>query len=222
MNITNNIVIYYSFIFFLIIFLFQKFKLYKHEKYKVYISLFVASNVIFTIYIIFIQAQNHSEEIINSNSTFYNDLMNNLYDETLKIFRENPKMKYYFDELFNNIDSSSTSEYLIQRDPYLEEIISYRIMSSMANYTVFYYSHVNLDNYKDLIVAQRYRIIKIINMFLNSKIFREYLDKYLNNFSGMNNLKFFKEFFNIVPSNPNDDFEKLLIKSKIKDGKIIN
>ena len=60
MNITNNIVIYYSFIFFLIIFLFQKFKLYKHEKYKVYISLFVASNVIFTIYIIFIQAQKKS------------------------------------------------------------------------------------------------------------------------------------------------------------------
>lgn len=198
-----NIVFIYAIIFIATLWCFHHFGLYKNYKYIVFIKLFVASNVIFTIYLIFVQIRNHSEEIANSNSEFYAKIMSNLFDNTLKLFRENPEMKYFYDDLFNNSSNAHYSHSYpksIKRDKMMEQNITYSIMSSLANYSVFYYSHVELDDYKDLVIVQRERVIKIVNQFLKSKIFKENVVKGLNDFAGLNLIRFFKEFFNVVPS----------------------
>jgi len=217
------ILIIYFILFITILYVFHSLKLYKDEKYKVYISLFVASNVLFTMYVIYIQISNHAEEVLNNNSTFYDNIMIKIFDDTLKIFRENPKMKYFYDELYNNSSSSSSSsnselDYTTQRDKMLEQNISYTIMSSLANYSTFYYSHIKLEKYRELIINQRYRVLKIMNKFLESKIFKENAIRCLNDFAGLNLLKFFKEFYNIVPSNPIDPEEKRIVSTSIHDG----
>lgn len=204
-------------IFLVVIYLFQKFKLYKHEKYKVYISLFVALNVLFTCYIIFIQINNHNEELSNENSKFYQNIMTKLFNDTLKIFRENPHMNYFYNEMFNGIPYQQ-SGHIVQRDKVTEQNIVYTTLSSIANYAVYYYAHVKLENYREMILTQRYRCIKIINRFLESPIFKEHLETYFNDFAGLNNLKFFKEFFNITQTNPDTDEEKLIATHKIVDG----
>jgi hypothetical protein len=89
----------------------------------------------------------------------------------------------------------------IQRDKMMEQNITYNIMSALANYSVFYYSHVDLDDYKDLVINQRDRVLQIVTQFLKSDIFKENVAKCLNEFAGVNLVKFFKDFFNIVPSN---------------------
>jgi hypothetical protein len=137
--------------------------------------------------------------------------MSKLFDDTLKIFRKNPKMKYFYDDLFNNNGSHSNSHShshvnmnmnAIQRDKMMEQNITYNIMSALANYSVFYYSHVDLDDYKDLVTHQRDRVLQIVTQFLKSDIFKENAAKCLNEFAGVNLVKFFKDFFNMVPSNP--------------------
>jgi hypothetical protein len=121
------------------------------------------------------------------------------------MFRENPKMKYYYDELFNDADYTAHRSHSHPRDKMMEQNITYSIMSALATYSVFYYSHVELDDYKDLVIVQRERVIKIVNQFLKSKIFKENVVKGLNDFAGLNLIRFFKEFFNVVPSNPRAD-----------------
>jgi hypothetical protein len=173
--------------------------------------------VIFTVYIIFVQIDNHRQEILNANSSFYERIMSNMFDDALKIFRENPKMKYFYDELFNNngdsssSSSSSSSDFYphaaiqpMQRDKMMEQNITYTIMSALANYSVFYYSHADLDEYKELVMNQRERVLKIVTQFLKSNIFKENVIKGLNDFAGLNLIQFFKEFFNVVPSNPSN------------------
>ena len=197
------------------------------EKYKFYIKLFISANVMFTIYVIYFQASNHNEEIINNHSDFYNKIMGDLKHGTLFLFKDNPKMKYYFDELIHNNDNNdnnnemySVSEYLTHRHPDMELTITYKIMDNLTDFAVFYYSHVNLDNYNTLMISQRYTVLKTFNMYLKSQIFRENLDIYLNNVAGLNLMKFCKEFLDISPSNPTDEYAKIIASSKIKNGKI--
>ena len=205
------IFVFYVLFFVALLLSFHHYKLYKGDKYRTYIKLFIASNVLFTIYVIFIQIQRNREEILNSNTVFYEKIMSNLFDDTLKIFRKNPKMKYFYDDLFNNNGSHSNSHShshvnmnmnAIQRDKMMEQNITYNIMSALANYSVFYYSHVDLDDYKDLVMHQRDRVLQIVTQFLKSDIFKENAAKCLNEFAGVNLVKFFKDFFNMVPSNP--------------------
>ena len=73
-------------------------------------------------------------------------------------------------------------------------------MSALANYSEFYYSHVDVDGYTELVTNQRDRVLKIVTQFLKSDIFKENAAKCLNDFAGVNLVKFFKEFFNMVPS----------------------
>lgn len=203
----------YVLFFAILLWFFHHYKLYKDDKYRVYIKLFIASNVLFTIYIIYLQIQSNREETLNSNSVLYEKIMSKLFDDTLKIFRKNPKMKYFYDDLFNNNGSHSNSHShmnshvnmnmnAIQRDKMMEQNITYNIMSALANYSVFYYSHVDLDDYKDLVTHQRDRVLQIVTQFLKSDIFKENAAKCLNEFAGVNLVKFFKDFFNMVPSNP--------------------
>jgi hypothetical protein len=88
----------------------------------------------------------------------------------------------------------------VQRDRMMEQNITYTIMSALANYSVFYYSHVDVDDYKELVINQRDRVLQIVTQFLKSDIFKENAAKCLNDFAGVNLIKFFKEFFNMVPS----------------------
>jgi hypothetical protein len=216
----NKIFIFYAIFFIALLFLSEKYKLYANPKYKFYVKLFIATNVMFTIYVIFFQASNHNEEILNNHSVFYDKIMSKLKHGTISLFQNNPKMKYFFDELVNNNNLSSESDYLTHRDHEMEIIISYNIMDTLADFAVFYYSHVDLDNYRKLLISQRYTVIKTFNRYLKSDIFRSHADTYLNNVGGLNTLKFCKEFFNIVQTNPDDEYEKIIASSKIVNGKI--
>jgi len=222
----NKIFILYGIIFVALLFLCEKYKLYNQPKYKFYIKLFISANVMFTIYVIYFQASNHNVEILNNHSKFYNKIMGDIKHGTLFLLKDNPKMKYYFDELVNNNNNNndnemySVSEYLTHRDPGMELTITYKIMDTFTDFAVFYYSHVNLDSYRTLMISQRYTVLKTFNMYLNSKIFRENLDIYLNSVAGLNVMKFCKEFLNISPSNPTDEYAKIIASSKIENGKI--
>jgi hypothetical protein len=65
-----------------------------------------------------------------------------------------------------------------------------------------------------------FRALKIISVYLHSPIFRTVLDRYLNQFTGLGTLKYFKEFFNISMTSPITEAGRLIVTSKIIDGKI--
>lgn len=173
----------------------HRFKLYKISSYKSSINLFIAFNVLLTVYVIYYTISQHSNNIINSNTTSYNLVVKDIFKDTYDFFIDKPEMEYFFNDLFNNIPPPSN----IKRDLNMEQLCCYKLLSNTASYANYYYTHVNLADYSKLIVTQNERVIIFYKNLLHSKIFNEHLMKYLTTIGGPVNKRYFAEFFDIVP-----------------------
>jgi len=178
------------------VFVFYRFKLYASEKHKSAIQLLIGLNVVFTVYILYSTLKFHKEEIGNTYSMFYEKLMSGIWGDIQSVFMRHPQMKYFYDELYNGIEISSNEN----RDEYLEQIISFKLLSKYAHYAEYYYSHRDLSEYKDTVLLHNEIILKTMNNNLKSAIFRDYVDRYLSEFGGVPIINWFKEFYDISPS----------------------
>ena len=215
----NIISIFYIFIIAFILFLviLIKYKIYTQIKYQEIIKIVGICGGFLTLFIIYLQVDNHNEDIQNQTSNSYSTIMKGLFDDTLTMFYNNPKMNYFFENLYNNKEIPDG----IIRDKISEQIISFHIISQCADFAIYFNYHINLDSYSEITSQQCYRVIRILKNFLKSDIFKEYLDQYLNDYEGFGNQKFLKEFFDITASNPTDYYQKLIAKSNIVNGQII-
>lgn len=174
-------------IFFMLILLVSiKYNLHKDGRYVQGIQLFVGLNVLLTTYIILVQIDNHTEEVKNENTTFVNMLIG-YENDILEEFMKYPNMKYFFNELYNNEESSDN----YNRDVYLEQLISYKIISFISFHSVYYFSHYNLPTFSELLIEQHKRIVNLVNGFMQSPIFVSYINIYLNRYGGENLERFF-------------------------------
>lgn len=186
------------FIFISSVFIFYKFKLYNSEKHKSAIQLLIGLNVIFTVYVLYKSLQIHSEDVANNDSVFFDKLMTGLIDSPSRIFVKYPKMKYYYDEIYNE-DGSTI--YVENRDEYLEQIITYDILNKCSQFTEYYYGHVDIPSYSDKIKIYNVKVLKLMNQHFKSDAFKKYTIMYLNDLAGPIPMQWFKEFYNLVPSN---------------------
>lgn len=186
------------FIFITSVFIFYKFKLYNSEKHKSAIQLLIGLNVIFTVYVLYKSLQIHSEDVANNDSVFFDKLMTGLIESPSRIFVKYPKMKYYYDEIYNE-DGSTI--YVENRDEYLEQIITYDILNKCSQFTEYYYGHVDIPSYSDKIKIYNVKVLKLMNQHFKSDAFKKYTIMYLNDLAGPIPMQWFKEFYNLVPSN---------------------
>jgi len=170
-----------------------------------------------TLYIIFIQIDNHIEDVQNQTTKFHMATTHIFFDDTLDFFIKNPDMNYYYENIFNN----KKIPYNTTRNLIKEQIISFMIMSRLANFAIFFNYHIGMQIYSEIVTQECYRIVRIFNNFLKSPIFRGYVDEYLNKYEGFGNQKFLKEFFDIVASKPTNNYQKIIANSNIVDGKLI-
>jgi hypothetical protein len=191
--------------------------IYKSTKYLNILKLFTALGVFGTIYIIYLQTKNRMEDTQNQTTQFYMDIMQGIFDDSLKFFAENPDMDYFFENIFNNKPIPNN----INRNLIKEQIICFHIMSECANYAYYFKNHIKLASYSETVTQQSYRVIRIINNFLKSDIFKAYAIMYINKYAGFGNQVFFKEFFNLVATTKQtDNYQKLIAKSNIVNGEI--
>ena len=186
-------------IFSTIIFLFYKLKLYNSEKHKSAIQLLIGLNVIFTVYVLFKSIQIHSEDIANNDSIFFDRLMNGLLDSPITIFVKYPKMNYFYDEIYNG--TGIGTDIGTDRDEYLEQIITHEILNKCSQFIEYYYGHIDFSEYSEKVKLYNVKVIKIMNQHLKSNAFKKYTVNYLNDLAGPLSIKWFKEFYNIEPSN---------------------
>lgn len=182
-------------IFIVSVFIFYKFKLYNSEKHKSAIQLLIGLNVIFTVYVLYKSIQVHSEDVANSDSVFFDTLMTGLIESSSRIFIKYPKMKYYYDEIYNGIYDTHAD-----RDEYLEQLVTYHILNKCSQFTEYYYGHVDMPSYSDKIKIYNVKVLKLINQHFKSDAFKKYTIMYLNDLAGPIPMQWFKEFYNIVPS----------------------
>jgi hypothetical protein len=179
----------YSIVCLVVIFVYLKFNLHLNDKYKFIIDVSVALFGFLTIFILIQQQNFNNITARNEESKIYNEILTEMFTESLDDFILNKDIQYFYDELFNNIKPADDGD----RNKILEEIICFKFLAAYGNYAAYYYSHIKIDEYKKLLEKHNYRAEKILKTLLKSDTFKVYLKKYLQDFAGKDLEKYLKD-----------------------------
>jgi hypothetical protein len=180
----------YSIVCLVVIFVYLKFNLHLNDKYKFIIDLSVALFGFLTIFILIQQQNFNNITARNEESKIYNEILTEMFTDSLDDFILNKDIQYFYNELFNNIKPDETK---MVRNKILEEIICFKILAAYGNYAAYYYSHIKIYEYKKLLEKHNYRAEKILKTLLKSDTFKAYLQKYLKDFAGKDLEKYLKD-----------------------------
>ena len=142
-----NFLIYYAIFCIVVIFLYLRFDLHLNDKYKFLIDIAVALFGFLTIFILIQQQNFNNSSSRNEESKLYNDILTEMFTDSLDDFIYNKDIQYFYNELFHNIPPPQNTE----RNIILEEVICVKMLSAYGNYTAYYYSHIDLSDYKDIL-----------------------------------------------------------------------
>ncbi len=179
----------YTVFYVVVIFLYLYFDLHLNDKYKILIDLSAALFGFLTIFILIQQQNFNNISMRNDESKIYNDILTEMFTDSLDDFILNKDIQYFYNELFHNINPPEGTV----RNVILEEIICFKILSAYGNYTAYYYSHIKLSDYKDILTKHNYRAKHILTTLLNSDRFKTYLNSYLKDLAGLDFKKYMKE-----------------------------
>jgi len=166
------------------------------EKFKTLISLFASVSIFFTIYTLYLKNLEVIEETNSRSVIFYNNAFKDFLDDTIKFFVSNPKMNYYYNDLFTN--SGEYSER--QRNKVLEGQITILIMSR-ADAIIRYINEFKLGrgtndlHYEDIYVMEE-KLKHILSSFFGSKLFVENWEKVKAGLNSKVALQYVKDNFN--------------------------
>jgi len=228
-------------IFFIVLYIFQKYKLYSSEKWKISISLFLAVNTLLTSFIFVQQNMIHKEAVVTQITERYDFLSNQIYNDTLKTIMNKPSLMHLVNEMFLNSNKTQSLEVYDDTKFYdekfqhsllhVEEIVGLsknidekalflQICQSISEYSQNYYVKLQFSEYKSILQKENNRFINIISGFLKYPNFRLIVQYFINFQSVIYPQLYFKEFFNISSTNPVTENQKLVANNKIIDGKI--
>lgn len=196
---------------------YYRYQIYKYKKHTTAITILVGFNAILTAYIFYFQTVNHAQELTGTYYKYFDEANKCLFERVVERFLQNPDMKYLADSLFYDKPVPTN----IQRNTYKEKLLLYEIYSCCAVYAQFYYTHIKFPEFKVLIENSKVRFFNILRTYYKSDLFQEYLPEWLDNLTGNNTKKFFKEFFNITQNNPKTEIEKKIAQYKIVDGEFV-
>lgn len=176
-----------------VIIIYLKFDLHLNDKYRILIDLSIALFGFLTIFVLIQQQNFNNLSARNDETELYNNILTGMFTDSLDDFISNKEIQYFYNELFHNIPPPDN----VPRNIILEEIICFKILSSYGNYTAYYYSHIDISNYKEILEKHNYRVKNILVILLKSKTFKKYLNSYLKDIAGEDFSQYMKEFFEL-------------------------
>jgi hypothetical protein len=165
-----------------------------YKEYEVTLGLLVVVNTLSTMYTLNRTMRFHTEQLSNDKVKMHNDLLQGVFTQSIDQFESHPEMHYFFNELFNDIYSEVTIRQVEQ-----EQMICFKILKHITDYIEFFYLHIDLQEYKDSVEKQNYKILKLVTKFLKSPTFKSNTYMYLQNFAGINTKHYFQTFLGIHP-----------------------
>jgi len=160
-------------------FIYFKFNFHKNNSISNLLGIYGSLGIILTIYSIYKSIEVNYFNIINTQLNSLNTLLQNITNITSRFFGSNPSMKYYYDELFNNIPNQNETI----RNKYLEELFSNDILiniDSLINY-IDSYKISHGENFQ--LTIMQTKLNRILTQFMKSKIFIENWNKFKNSFA---------------------------------------
>jgi hypothetical protein len=162
-------------------------------KFQTYIQVLMAGTIIMTVYSVYLQQVTFRETANFNQLNNFDNNFQELLDDTLKFFIDNPDMNYYYEELFYN-----TSEYKEEdRNKNLETQYTFIILSRVSNIIYSYYVYGNKFSEKNERIEQSEKTLKnILDSFFNSKIFTNNWESYKGGLATDITKEYIKENFN--------------------------
>jgi hypothetical protein len=167
------------------------------EKFKTLVAIIGSISIFFTIYSIYLESRKQLEEATSRSITFYESAFKGFLDDTIKFFIANPKMNYYYQDLFTNSGDYTEK----QRNKVLEGQVTI-IMMSRADSIIRYIDEFKATDLlsdsnrsQDITVVEA-KFKNIMSSFFGSKIFVENWEKVKTNLNSKETLRYVKDNFN--------------------------
>lgn len=176
-------------IFVILVFLYFYYKVYTIPQFTTLINLFIIFNSLLAIFTIYNTSQNYKNDHINDNRIQYDNFSKEVFETFYTFFITNVSMDYFFNEIYNNIPPSPTTE----RNEVMEELCCAKLMTNMSNYCSHYYRHIHMSGYKRFIKDNNCKFVKFFKLLFRSERFMFYSSNYLNKCGSKYLIDYFKE-----------------------------
>ena len=190
----------YYFIFFIfimafvIILLVWNSDIHKNPKYRSLLNLLGALTIMFSSFAIILQVYTFNASQTDDQIKIYEQMFNELFEATTTYFEENPKMNYYYNQMFHPLNYNPKEH--IQRQYTEEQQVTNLILQKLASIIYF------LDNDKTLTPEESSAIIEKLDRFIGNIISSPiFLENYKNNikkhFVSLTLSNYMQQHFNI-------------------------
>jgi len=157
-------------------FIYFKSNIGKNPKVKTLISIYGVSalSLLLSVFGAYNAAKINYVNTINSQISYLNQLFQNITQSISTFFTNNKNMKYFYDELYNNIEN--TDETI--RDTNLEQVLTNNILinvDALINY-IDSFKITSGTNFQIKVMEEK--LLKLLKQFMRSKIFVENWKKF--------------------------------------------
>ena len=135
--------------------------------------------IIITAYSIYMNIDNQIITNINSGINYFNTIFNTIDNTTLNFFDSHHNMKYYYNNLYFNIDDYKESD----RNIYLERLYTSKILANIDYLINYIDSYKIIDQYNFQVKVTEEKLVILIKQLFKSKIFTEHWNEYKDKFA---------------------------------------
>jgi hypothetical protein len=172
----------YYFIFFIFIIVFViillvwNSNIHNNPKYRSLLNLLSALTIMFSSFAIILQVYTFNASQTDDQIKIYEDMFDDLFESTTTYFQTNPKMNYYYNQMFHPLNYDSKEKGQNQRQYTEEQQITNSILQKIASIVYF------LDNDKTLTQEESNSIKEKLDRFISNIISSPiFLENYKNN-----------------------------------------
>lgn len=186
--------IYFLFIIaFLIIIFVLNSNIHKNEKYRSLLQLLSSITIIFTSFALILQIYIFNASQATTQITIYEQIFDDLFQEISTYFESNPKMNYYYDQMFHPLNYKKKP--ILTRYYTEEQQVTTSMLQKMASIVYF------IENDKTLTQQDIKDITNKLDTFITdmikSSIFLENYNNLRKTFISIALKKYIKKHFNI-------------------------
>ena len=178
----------------LVIFSVWNSNIHKNPKYRSLLNLLTALTILFSSFAIILQVYTFNASQADSQIQIYEQMFDDLFTAITTYFETNPKMNYYYSEMFRplNYNETTTTENRLYTE---EQQVTTSILQKIASIVYF------LENDKTLSPAEskdiEEKLDKFITNMVKSPIFVENYNNIKLNFVSESLSKYMQQHFNI-------------------------
>ena len=188
---------YYVFLLFLIsiivIFAVWNSNIHQNAKYRSLLNLLTALSILFSSFAIVVQVYTFNASQKDSQIQIYEQMFDDLFESITTYFESNPKMNYYYDQMFHPLNYKQTA--VGQRMYTEEQQVTNSILQKIASIIYFVENDTTLSQNDADVIEQK--LDKFIANMVQSPIFIENYNNVKSNFVSTQLGNYLKQHFKL-------------------------